>query len=247
MFARRVLLRRVEVEVLAAARRVRAGDLRVRARAGELRLLEDLAVARRRSPSATQSSEPSRSTARALRAEDPRLLVEALAADEAQAARSAPTTSSTTVLNRPSASRRRELLLPDLGLGALLEHDRARASSARCPAAAWTAVSSDRRLERARRAGRRRTRRPPTRPRCARRTGRRRVDDRAEVRARRARGAARRACDSGMTSGAFGRRPSTGAASASSTWRRAASAARSASNTAPRRGERVEVERRRSA
>src|SRR3954470_133825 len=81
---RRVLLQRVEVEVLAPARGVRPGHRAVGAGAGELGLLEDLAVR-----GAEAERDPvERAVAgdrRALRAEDPRLLRDVLRVDEPQA------------------------------------------------------------------------------------------------------------------------------------------------------------------
>jgi hypothetical protein len=98
---RRVLLQRVEVDVLAALRGVRAGDRRVGARAGELRLEEDLAVlaaeAERHPVEVAVALDD-----RALGAEHPRLLVDVLAADVAQPRVLARPTSSTTPLTIPS-------------------------------------------------------------------------------------------------------------------------------------------------
>jgi hypothetical protein len=81
---RRVLLQRVEVDVLAPARGVRAGDAAVGACARELGLLEHLPVGR-----AEAEGDPvQRAIAAddgALAAEDPRRLLEVLQVDQAQA------------------------------------------------------------------------------------------------------------------------------------------------------------------
>src|SRR5438477_320304 len=78
-----VLLGRVEVHVLAAGQRVGAGHLALGALALQQGVLEDLAVA-----GAEAEDDPIElavaGDAGALGAEDPRLLVEALAGDEAQ-------------------------------------------------------------------------------------------------------------------------------------------------------------------
>ena len=59
----------------------------------------------------------------ALGAEDPRLLVEVLAADVAQAGVLADDELDDGVEQRLGSSSAGQVLLPDLGLGALLEHD----------------------------------------------------------------------------------------------------------------------------
>ena len=114
---RRVLLQRVEVEVLAPARGVGAGDAAVRAGAGELGLLEDLAVGR-----AEAERDPvQRAVAAddgALRAEDPRVSSRSCRSTRRRRA-FWPTTSSTTPLTEAVGGRAR--LVPDRGLRVLLE------------------------------------------------------------------------------------------------------------------------------
>jgi hypothetical protein len=97
-----VLLGRVEVQVLAVAGDVGAGDLAGGALAVEDRVLEDLAVG-----AAEAEHDPVQRAvaldARALAAEDPRLLVEPLGETKRSDA-FWPTMSSKTTLTRPSAA-----------------------------------------------------------------------------------------------------------------------------------------------
>ena len=118
---RAVLLRGVEVDVLARVRRVGAGDLRVGARAGEQRLHAHLAAR-----GAEAEHDPvERAVALdlgALGAEDPRALVELLGVDVAQVGVLADLELDDRVEHGRLVAAG-EVLLPDLGLGALLEHD----------------------------------------------------------------------------------------------------------------------------
>ena len=122
MLARRVLLGGVEVDVLAAVRRVGAGDLGLGALAGELGLHAHAAAARAEAD--RDPVEPAvAGDLGALGAEDPRVLVEVLAADVAQLGVLADDELDDGVEHRLAVVGARQVLLPDLGLGALLEHD----------------------------------------------------------------------------------------------------------------------------
>src|SRR3954447_13502905 len=114
-----MLLGGVEVQVLASARGVRARDLPLGALALEDRVLEDLAVARA-APEDDPGSLGIASDTGALGAEATGALVELLARDEAKVRVLAVEELAD---GREQARGGRGVLLPDLGLGALVEHD----------------------------------------------------------------------------------------------------------------------------
>ena len=141
---RPVLLRRVEVDVLARVRRVGARHLRVGARAGEQRLRAHLAAR-----GAEAEHDPvERAVALhlgALGAEDPRALVELLGVDVAQVRVLADLELDHRVEHGRLVAAG-QVLLPDLGLGALLEHDQHAAVQDRAGGAADDG-EQDRRLD----------------------------------------------------------------------------------------------------
>ena len=119
---RRVLLGGVEVEVLAAAADVGAGDLGLRAPAGEVGLHAHLAAGRAE-PERDPLQRPVAVDLGALGAEDPRLLGQRLGADVAQPRARPHDELGHGVEQAAEVGGGREVLLPDLGLGALLDHD----------------------------------------------------------------------------------------------------------------------------
>ena len=141
---RRVLLRRVEVEVLAAADRVRAGDLAARALAVEDRVLEDLAVARRRSRASTQSSCAVAGDAWRAACRTPTTSRRGPGRETKRRLAFCPTTSSTTVLNRPSAA---ESYCSQTSASAPSSRTMSTRQFSAVSCWAWIAVSSDRRVE----------------------------------------------------------------------------------------------------
>ena len=145
VLGRRVLLRGVEVDVLAGVRRVGAGDLRLGALAGELGL-HPHAAAR----GAEADRDPVElGVARhlgALGAEDPRLLVEVLAADVAQPGVLPDDELDDGVEQRLGLGVGGEVLLPHLGLGALVEHDQ-HAALQRAAGRGGDGAEQDRRLD----------------------------------------------------------------------------------------------------
>ena len=169
---RRVLLGGVEVDVLAAVGGVGAGDARLGALAGEPGLHPHVA-ARRAEAERDPVERAVAPDLGALGAEDPAALGELLTADVAQARVVADDQLGDDVEDAVELVGAGQELLPDLGLGALLEHDQ-RAPVDQRAGRGLDARSARSAARRRRRAARRRTRRCASRRRCARRTGRRR-------------------------------------------------------------------------
>ena len=185
---RRVLLGRVEVEVLSRPARVAAGDAGLRPGAREVGLHPHLAAARAEAergpiePAVTLDLRP-------LAGEDPGPLGDVLRADVAQGGRLADVQLDDRVEQRIGLVAGRGCVLPYLRLGALLEHDDGAPSDRRA-----VLVEGQRDPDRLAQldpgAARGPARRRASRPRCARRTGPR------PARARRACSRSSSPCDS---------------------------------------------------
>ena len=128
-------------------RRVGAGDLGLGALAGEQRLHAHACRCAEPKPSDDPVERAVAGDLGALGAEDPRLLVEVLAADVAQAGVLADDELDDGVEQRLALVVAGQVLLPDLGLGALLEHDQHAPAAATVPAARGDRGQQDRRLD----------------------------------------------------------------------------------------------------